>query len=75
MERMLKSLLAFVALTLSVTAQAQSDVQMADTMRADGKIYVVVSIIVIILIGLIAYLFLMDRKVKKLEDRLAEKQR
>jgi K+-transporting ATPase A subunit len=75
MERMLKSLLAFVALTLSVTAQAQSDVQMADTMRANGKIYVVVSIIVIILIGLIAYLFLMDRKVKKLEDRLAEKQR
>jgi hypothetical protein len=42
-------------------------------MRSEGKIYVVVSIILIILVGLIAYLFLMDRKVKKLEDQLSDR--
>ena len=62
------------ALLLTFSANAQNDVEMADTMRAEGKIYVVVGIILIILIGLIAYLFALDRKVKKLEDRLSEKQ-
>ncbi|HEY9044589.1 MAG TPA: CcmD family protein [Ohtaekwangia sp.] len=75
MEKILKSFFALAAIVLSFSAQAQSEVQMADTMRSEGKIYVVVSIILIILVGLIAYLFLMDRKVKKLEERLAEKQR
>ena len=40
---------------------------MADGMRAEGKIYVVVAIILIVLAGLIAYLVMLDRKVKKLE--------
>ncbi len=62
-----------LAVTLSLSVNAQSDVEMADTMRSEGKIYVVVSIILIVLAGLIAYLFMMDRKVKKLEDQVAEK--
>jgi hypothetical protein len=68
--------LTITALLLIVTlaAQAQSEVEMADGMRADGKIYVVVGIILIVLTGLIAYLFAMDRKVKKLENSLREKQ-
>ena len=52
---------------------AQAPVEMADTMRAEGKIYVVVAIILIVLIGLVTYLFLLDRKVKKLEDKLGGK--
>lgn len=47
--------------------------EMADGMRADGKIYVVVSIILTVLAGLIAYLFLIDKKVKKLEKLISEK--
>jgi CcmD family protein len=46
---------------------AQEQVPMADTMRSEGKIYVVVSIILMILLGLFGYLFMMDRKVTKLE--------
>jgi hypothetical protein len=50
--------------------RAQSDVEMADRLRSEGKIYVIVLIILIVLAGLFIYLFLLDRKVKKLEDRL-----
>lgn len=49
------------------------EVQMADTLRSEGKIYVVVLILVLILTGLIGYLILMDRKVSRLEKRLSEK--
>jgi K+-transporting ATPase A subunit len=73
MEKILKSFFCVLMVALSLNVQAQSEVQMADTMRSEGKIYVVVSIILIILVGLIAYLFLMDRKVKKLEDQLSDR--
>jgi CcmD family protein len=46
------------------------DAQMADTMRSEGKIYVVVAIILVIFLGLIAYLAYTDRKISKLEKRL-----
>lgn len=53
---------------------AQSEVEMADGMRANGKIYVVVAIILIVLIGLVSYLFVLDRKIGKLEKQLADKE-
>ena len=40
---------------------------MADTMRSNGRIYVVVAVVVTILIGLILYVFRLDRKISKLE--------
>lgn len=53
------------------TAYAQeSNVQMADSMRAEGKIYVVVAIILAILFGFIVYLFLLDRKISMLEKQI-----
>ena len=61
--------LGLVLMTLTSFAQ---DAEMADQMRSNGKIYVIVGIILIVLCGLIGYLFIMDRKVKKLEDRLTE---
>jgi protein-S-isoprenylcysteine O-methyltransferase Ste14 len=73
MKKLISSLLGLVLMALSLSANAQSDVPMADGLRSEGKIYVVVAIILIVLAGLIVYLFLMDRKVKKLEDLLAEK--
>jgi uncharacterized membrane protein len=42
-------------------------VSMADTMRSNGKIYVVVAVLVIILLGLILYIARIDRKIGKLE--------
>jgi CcmD family protein len=62
----------FLTLTLlslcALAANAQAaEVEMADTMRANGKIYVVVGIILIVLFGFIAYLFMLDRKLSRLE--------
>jgi len=75
MKKLINSLpgLVLMALSLSANAQEKSEVPMADGLRAEGKIYVVVAIILIVLAGLIVYLFMMDRKVKKLEDLLADK--
>ncbi len=71
MKRFIKNILAILILLVPIAGQAQSDVQMADGMRAEGKIYVVVAIILIVLAGLIFYLFMLDRKVKKLEKLLS----
>ena len=49
---------------------AQEPVPMADGMRAEGKIYVVVAIILVILGGLLVYLFRMDKKITRLEKNL-----
>ena len=51
---------------------AQEEVPMADTMRSEGKIYVVVAIVLTILIGLVVYLFMLDRRVSKLEKDLKD---
>ncbi|MDZ7646813.1 MAG: CcmD family protein [Cytophagales bacterium] len=49
---------------------AQQPVEMADTMRSEGKIYVVVAILLVILLGLIAYLVMLDRKITRIEKKL-----
>lgn len=48
---------------------AQQSIEMADVMRSNGKIYVVVAVLLLILLGLIAYLVVLDRKVSKLEKQ------
>ncbi len=63
-------LLFLVSFTISFTASAQaSDIEMADQFRADGKIYVVIAVVSVVLIGLFAYLFRLERKVTELEKR------
>ena len=55
---------------LALPALAQEPVEMADTMRSEGKIYVVVAISLSILAGLLIYLFTIDRKASRLEKKL-----
>lgn len=47
--------------------------EMADTMRSEGKIYVLVAIILVILAGVCFYLIRLDRKISRLESEEAEK--
>jgi CcmD family protein len=64
---MIKKLVCLaIFLTGYVSAFAQ-DVEMADTMRSSGKIYVVIGTIAIVFIGLAIYLFTIDRRLTKLE--------
>ena len=68
MKKAVKILLGLL-LVINPTLFAQ-DAEMADTMRSEGKIYVVVAIILVIFFGLIAYLIFTDRKISKLENKL-----
>jgi len=65
------SLLFFALNLISITLFAQaSDVAMADQMRADGKIWVVVGVIALIFAGIITYLIRLDSKLTKIEREL-----
>jgi uncharacterized membrane protein len=48
----------------------QQNVEMADAFRADGKIYVVVGIMVMSLLGVVLYLVSLDRKMTKIEKQI-----
>jgi tetrahydromethanopterin S-methyltransferase subunit D len=52
---------------LSAVAFAQDANPEVDVMRSSGKIYVVVAVCLTILIGLFIYVFLLDRKISRLE--------
>lgn len=59
-----------IALFLSLFAKAQEvQPQMADDMRADGKIFVVISVIAIVFVCLLAYLIYIDVKLKQIEKK------
>jgi hypothetical protein len=61
------------SLFLSISVNAQNNVEMADVMRSNGKIYTVVAVCLTILIGLFIYVFSIDRKVSRLEKENSTK--
>lgn len=65
MKNLLKTLVWLMAF-LPVSAFAQ-DVEMADMLHENGKIYVVVGVIAIIFVGLVVYLVSIDRRLTKME--------
>lgn len=54
-------------------AQEAYSVEMADGLHASGKIYVVVGGLVTILLGIVLYLIIIDRKVSDIEKRINKK--
>lgn len=61
-----KILTMVILMVTSATAFAQ-EVEMADKMRSNGRIYVVVAVVLTILLGLILYIVRIDRKLRKIE--------
>lgn len=66
---MLLSLVSKAQNKIEVTAADYSNtsVEMADLMRSEGKIYVLVGIIVLLFLGLLGYMVFTDRKLARLE--------
>lgn len=56
-----------LAYTYSFAQETNPVNEPATGLRADGKIYVVVAVVVTILLGLIIYVVNLDRKITKLE--------
>ena len=54
------------------TVALSSQVEMADVMRQNGKIYVVVAVILLIFSGLVFYTIRIDQKISKLEKEVLE---
>ena len=68
MEFLKKILLLLFMIFTAASVFAQDDkVEMADVMRSNGKIYIVVTICLTILVGLFLYVFTIDRKISKFE--------
>lgn len=63
--------LLFLCTSILLKAQENSDLPaMADVMRSNGKIYVVVAVIIAIFIGIVLYLIRLERKMDRLEQEL-----
>ncbi len=54
-------------ITNAQDSAANKKPEMADALRADGKIYVVIAVVITILAGLILYVARLDRKISKME--------
>ena len=66
-------LLALLLPALNAVAQTTSnEPEMADALRHDGKIYVVVAVITVVLAGLLFFLISLDRKLSRLEKEVKD---
>jgi hypothetical protein len=75
-------LILFLACSLQAMAQEKIEIteadyqntriEMADLMRSEGKIYVLVGIIVLVFAGIVVYVINTDKKVSRLEKLLQE---
>ncbi|NVK27759.1 MAG: CcmD family protein [Flavobacteriia bacterium] len=67
----MKYLTSLFALLVSFASLAQEDVEMADVMRSNGKIYVVLGVVLIIFVGIIVNMIRLERKLNRIEKEQA----
>ncbi|MEY4053241.1 MAG: CcmD family protein [Bacteroidota bacterium] len=54
---------------ITANAQTQEVAANTDIMRSNGKIYVVMAVVVTIVTGLFSYVYSIDKKISKLENK------
>jgi hypothetical protein len=65
----MKTITLFLLLTLGMlTPVFAQEAEMANSFRSEGKIYVVVLVLSIVVTGLFGYLFYLDKKVSSKEN-------
>ena len=69
MKQFLLSVILLI-FTFSQSFAQSSKIEMADTMRSNGMIYVVVAVLAIVLSGVILYVINVDRKISKIEKEI-----
>jgi len=57
---------------LSLSSFQPDEIEMADGLRSGGLIYILVMVVLIMVIGLVFYLFTLDMKISKLEKEPSE---
>ena len=73
LKKIIVMLLAVFVSANLYAQQAVNDIEMADAMRTNGMIYVVVAVAAVVMIGLLVYVFATDRKISRIEKELNEK--
>lgn len=69
-QNLLLLLTAFLASTTSVSAESGA----VDFLRSTGKIYSVIAVIVVVLVGIAIFLYRIDNKLTKLENQINNEQ-
>lgn len=72
MNKFQKISLVFIGSLMQIIANAQTKVTAPpanDFMRSNGKIYLVMTIVVVIMTGLLLYVISIDRKISQLEKK------
>jgi hypothetical protein len=72
MNNLKKGILFFVCTFYQIIANAQvvvNDANSNDLMRSNGRIFLVMTIVVFIVMGLLLYVYSLDRKISKLEKK------
>ena len=68
-----KILTTLSLLSLTTYFSFGQGVEMANIMRSNGKIYVVVAVVLILFLGFFFYLLSIDKKVSQLENKINKK--
>lgn len=66
--------IALLLFSLLASAGMSAQSALDETMHSSGKINVVIAVIGVILLGFFIYLFMIDRKVGRLEKQIESKQ-
>ncbi len=72
MNNLKKYFSRLIFLISSIAFAQDNQVEMADVMRSNGKIYVVLAVVLIVFFSFIFYLIHLDRKISKLEKEIKE---
>jgi hypothetical protein len=64
--KLFKYIFALIAFALYNEVYSQNN-KLSESMHESGKIYVFLGVVLIILAGLFVYLFILEKKIKKLE--------
>ena len=67
------SFLSFFLTGLQLIARSQPKIEMADDFRGEGKIYVVIMVVLLLLGGIFFTLIRLDRKLSQLEKQIEKK--
>lgn len=72
MNEIIKLLFLFFFASLQLIARSQSQIEMADDFRGEGKIYVVIMVVLLLLGGIFFTLFRFGRRLSQLEKQMRE---
>lgn len=73
MNKIIRLLFFFFFSCLQLIARSQSQIEMADNFRGEGKIYVVIMVVLLLLGGIFFILFRFDRRLSQLEKQIEDK--